>query len=191
MKRLRSKLTYANVVASLALFVALAGGTAFAAAQLEKESVGANQLKKGAVTPTKLSKASKKTLTGPAGPNGAAGATGPQGAQGPKGDTGAPGSALAYARVAANGTLDAAHSKNITSTSLSSITGVYCISPSVPVASVVVTTPHVGGDASTLTQANIIANGDATTSACTTPAWVAIENGGGTNENHPFYVVFN
>jgi hypothetical protein len=188
MKRLRSKLTYANVVASLALFVALAGGTAFAAVQLEKESVGANQLKKGAVTPIKLNKASKKTLTGPAG---AAGATGPQGAQGPKGDTGAPGSALAYARVAANGTLDTAHSKNITSTSLSSITGVYCITPAVAVASVVVTTPHVGGDSSTLTQANIIANGDATTTACTTPAWVAIDNGAGANENHPFYIVFN
>jgi hypothetical protein len=82
MKRLRAGLTYANVVASLALFAALAGGTAFAAAQLEKESVGTKQLKKEAVTPAKLSKGAKAAITGPKGATGA---------QGPKGDTGARG----------------------------------------------------------------------------------------------------
>ena len=94
MKRLRAKLTYANVAATLALFVALAGGTAYAADQLGKESVGTKQLAKGAVTPAKLSKAAKKTLTGAPGPRGTIGATGPQGAQGvpgPKGDAGSKG----------------------------------------------------------------------------------------------------
>jgi hypothetical protein len=100
MNRLRSKLTYANVVATLALFVALAGGTAFAATQLPKNSVGSKQIKKEAVTPAKLSTAAKSTLKGPtgaAGPQGAVGAAGPQGAigaegpQGPKGDRGEPG----------------------------------------------------------------------------------------------------
>ena len=86
MKRLRSKLTYANVVASLALFIALAGGTAFAASQmLPKNSVGPKQIKKGAITPAKLSKSSRSALIGPKGATGAPGATGPQG---PKGDTG-------------------------------------------------------------------------------------------------------
>lgn len=101
MKRLRSKLTYANVMATIAVFLVLAGGTAFAATQmLPKNSVGSKQIKKGAVSPAKLSQAAKSTLTGPAGPRGATGATGargPQGAQGskgtqgpqgPKGDTG-------------------------------------------------------------------------------------------------------
>jgi hypothetical protein len=82
MNRLCSKLTYANVVATLALFVAVAGGTAFAATQLPKNSVGSKQIKKAAVTPAKLSKAAKSTLKG------ATGATGPQG---PKGDRGEPG----------------------------------------------------------------------------------------------------
>jgi hypothetical protein len=50
------KLSYANVVATLALFLALGGGAAFAATQLPKNSVGPNQLKKGAVTPAKLKK---------------------------------------------------------------------------------------------------------------------------------------
>ena len=49
MKRsFRPRLTYANVIASIALFVALGG--AAVAAGLPKHSVGPNQLKKGAVT---------------------------------------------------------------------------------------------------------------------------------------------
>lgn len=91
MKRLRSKLTYANVVASIALFAVMAGGTAFAASELGKETVGTRQLKKAAVTPAKLSKAAKKTLTGPAGPKGATGAVGAKGAAGQKGEAGAKG----------------------------------------------------------------------------------------------------
>jgi hypothetical protein len=54
MKRFRPRLTYANVIASLALFVAL-GGSALAAG-LAKNSVGPNQLKKGAVTAAKIKK---------------------------------------------------------------------------------------------------------------------------------------
>ena len=54
MKRFRPRLTYANVIASLALFVAL-GGSAVAAG-LAKNSVGPNQLKQGAVTAGKIRK---------------------------------------------------------------------------------------------------------------------------------------
>jgi hypothetical protein len=47
MKPARSKLTYANVMATVAVFLVLAGGTAFAAGQmLPKNSVGARQLRK-------------------------------------------------------------------------------------------------------------------------------------------------
>jgi hypothetical protein len=51
---LRSRLSYANVVASLALVLALGGASAFAATQLAKNSVGAKQLKKNAVTGAKV-----------------------------------------------------------------------------------------------------------------------------------------
>jgi hypothetical protein len=84
-------LTYANVAASLALFIALAGGTAFAASELGKESVDTKQLAKGAVTPSKLSKSSKKSLKGtkgapgPQGPIGLPGAPGTPGKEGPRG----------------------------------------------------------------------------------------------------------
>ncbi|MBS1845598.1 MAG: collagen-like protein [Actinobacteria bacterium] len=91
MHRISGKLTYSNVVATLCLVLLVGGGTAFAATQLEKESVGTRQLKKEAVTPIKLSTKAKAALTGPAGPAGAKGATGPQGPQGLKGDPGANG----------------------------------------------------------------------------------------------------
>jgi hypothetical protein len=71
MKTLRSKLTYANVVATLALFIAIGGASAFAASQLGKNTVGSKQLKKNAVTTAKVkkeaitaAKVKKGTLTG-------------------------------------------------------------------------------------------------------------------------------
>jgi hypothetical protein len=52
-KRLRGKLTYANVVSSLCLFLLLGGGAAVAAG-LGKNSVGTKQLKKSSVTRVKV-----------------------------------------------------------------------------------------------------------------------------------------
>lgn len=97
MKRVLGSLTYANVVASLALFVALAGGTAFAATQLGKDSVGAKQIKDESIGLSKLTKSARSTLEGQSGdrgaqgPAGATGATGASGPAGPAGATGTPG----------------------------------------------------------------------------------------------------
>jgi Collagen triple helix repeat (20 copies) len=95
--RVRARLTYANVLASLALFVAL-GGSSYAALQLPKNSVGTQQLKRNAVTSPKVKQGSlllsdfrasqRAGLRGPAGPQGAAGATGPRGERGPQGERG-------------------------------------------------------------------------------------------------------
>ena len=54
MRRLSGKLTYANVMVTILAFVMLSGGAAYAASQLEKNSVGAKQLKKNAVTTAKV-----------------------------------------------------------------------------------------------------------------------------------------
>jgi hypothetical protein len=51
--RIRKRLTYADVVASIALFAALGGG-ALAATKVPRNSVGAHQLKAGSVTSKKL-----------------------------------------------------------------------------------------------------------------------------------------
>jgi hypothetical protein len=103
----------AMLVALLALFVAL-GGSSYAALRLPKGSVGPKQLKKNAVTSTKVKpgslltsdfKASQRSaLRGPQGAQGAQGAQGPQGTQGPQGPAGASATPL-WAAVAANGSL--------------------------------------------------------------------------------------
>ena len=52
--RLRQRLTYANVMSTVAVFLALGGATAIAAGQLGKNSVGARQLKARSVTTGKV-----------------------------------------------------------------------------------------------------------------------------------------
>jgi hypothetical protein len=55
MSKFRSgKLTYANVVATVALFLATGGGAAYAATSLPRHSVGTPQIKSKAVTASKL-----------------------------------------------------------------------------------------------------------------------------------------
>jgi hypothetical protein len=81
MKHFPGKLTYANVMATIAVFIAL-GGASYAAIKLPKNSVGTEQLKKGAVTETKLSKATRATLAGDADPHGNEGPRGPEGTPG-------------------------------------------------------------------------------------------------------------
>ncbi|MBS1861917.1 MAG: hypothetical protein JSS68_09410 [Actinobacteria bacterium] len=63
MKALREKLTYANVIATLALVIAVAGGSALAATRmLPKNSVGTRQIKNHAVTRAKIKIASLGTV---------------------------------------------------------------------------------------------------------------------------------
>jgi hypothetical protein len=91
--RLRPRLTYANVTATLALFVAL-GGSSYAALQLPKASVGAKQLKKNAVSSPKVKPGSllvndfkRSQRTRLRGPQGLPGPAGAQGTTGPPGPT--------------------------------------------------------------------------------------------------------
>jgi hypothetical protein len=102
MKSVRKRLTYANVMSSIAVFLVLGGATAFAASSLGKNTVGAKQLKKHAVTLAKISPSAKAALTGAAGARGATGATGATGtagtagAAGTKGKEGEPGPLLEF-----------------------------------------------------------------------------------------------
>lgn len=88
-----------NLVAYLALFLALGGTSAYAAGALPKASVGAKQLKKSAVNSAKVKDGSLRGAdfaagqlpagaTGPQGPAGAQGPVGPQGETGPRGERG-------------------------------------------------------------------------------------------------------
>ena len=81
--------TYANVMSTLGVFIAL-GGVSWAAATLPRNSVGTTQLKRNAVTGAKIKDgtvgsadlAKGVLVTGPQGPTGL---TGPTGATGPAG----------------------------------------------------------------------------------------------------------
>jgi hypothetical protein len=98
MRALRSKLTYANVISTVCLFLLLGGGAAVAATQLGKNSIGTKQIKNGAITGAKIKKASIEatkltalaisSLKGQKGAKGAAGAKGATGAKGERGATG-------------------------------------------------------------------------------------------------------
>lgn len=92
MRRLTRKLTFANVMSVTAVFIAL-GGTAIAVTQLPKDSVGAKQIKAGAVRSAEVKDFSlqandfaKGTLL-----KGEKGDKGDKGEQGPAGQPGAPG----------------------------------------------------------------------------------------------------
>jgi hypothetical protein len=93
---MRSRLTYANVVSSLALFLAL-GGVSWAAVTLPRNSVGARQIKPNAVTSDKIADrtlqrsdfaAGALPAAGPAGATGATGSAGPAGPAGARGERG-------------------------------------------------------------------------------------------------------
>jgi hypothetical protein len=56
MKPIRTRLTYANIMSTLAVFLVIGGASALAAVQLGKGSVGTRQLRKNAVTTPKIKK---------------------------------------------------------------------------------------------------------------------------------------
>src|SRR3954452_10328865 len=97
MRQILDRLTYGNVVSSIALFIAL-GGTSYAltlprnsvgSAQIRTRAVGASEIRKGAVRSSDvrnrslgvqdLSLQARSSLRGAAGPTGPQGATGPSG----------------------------------------------------------------------------------------------------------------
>jgi hypothetical protein len=139
LKQIRKRLTYANVMSSLAVFLILGGATAFAAVKkiganeikansiktgkIVKEAVTAGKIKQNAIDSTKVADGSLLSQDFKPGqlPSGREGKPGPAGPVGPAG------SAVAYAKVEADGTVDAAQSKNVTTANVEQITpGAYC-----------------------------------------------------------------
>jgi hypothetical protein len=136
---MRRHLSYANVMATLALFAALGGG-AYAAGQLPKNSVTTAQVKDRSLLAKDLKRGQIKTgrtgpqgppglqgLRGPEGPMGPPGLTGPAGPKGLTGNAGLSGSARAYAAVTAQGAV-LPNSKGIATPNITAKPfGEYCI----------------------------------------------------------------
>ena len=119
MRHLRPKLTYANVISTLCLFLLLGGG-AYAATELSPNSVGAKQLRRHAVIPSKLSRATVKKL------HRAVGARGPKG---DKGDAGPAGPSDTYIAGSAGAKLTKT-SKEVVSITVPA--GSYLLGPKLP-----------------------------------------------------------
>ncbi|MBC7644856.1 MAG: collagen-like protein [Thermoleophilia bacterium] len=95
MKHLPQQLTYANVVASLALLFAMSGAayaaTTITGSNVKKGSITNSQVKDSSLSAADFSTAAKASLVGKrgdAGPRGQAGANGSSGLTGPAGDPG-------------------------------------------------------------------------------------------------------
>lgn len=78
LSRLKLTLSYANVTATIAVFLALGGG-AYAAIRLPANSVGTRQIRSRAVTARKLAPSAIAVLKGQKGDTGSAGSAGPEG----------------------------------------------------------------------------------------------------------------
>ena len=149
-----------NILGLVAIFIALSGSAV--AANVASDGGDATAAKK------------KKSKRGPAGP------------QGPPGPAGAPGSALAFAHVAADGTLDTANSKNIASTVETGQDGYYCVAPSVAVRNFV-----VSADAANVGRYAAAGFSDPFTSCPDGAVVVSLFSAAGTYTSTPFYIVFN
>ncbi len=116
LSKLRSNLSYANVMASIAVFLAMGGGAyaltiprnSVGSAQIKTNAVGASEIAAGAVRGSEVKDGSLRARDfragelpgGPAGPQGLAG---PQGPAGPSGPAGTPGLAGAPGPAGAQG----------------------------------------------------------------------------------------
>lgn len=124
----RRRLSYANVTSTIALMLAISGGTAFAATRL----ITGKQIAKGTITAANIKSGSLLSKDFKRGqiPRGATGATGATGGTGATGATGAAGSAVAEGNLMVNSTGNAAFGSGSVvgfTTAFSPQSGVYCI----------------------------------------------------------------
>jgi hypothetical protein len=167
----------ALVISVIALFVAL-GGTAYATTSLPNNSVGTRQIKNGAVTKQKISTSTLKQL---------------KGNRGPAGKPGTNGTAIAFAHILANGTIDTTRSKNV-STASNPDPGIYCLKTTVSVANA---TASVDGESNTFGAASVLLSGQDPSNyigqLCPAgdDALIWVEDLSGANEDVPTYATFN
>lgn len=119
--KLRNRLTYANVAATLALIFAMSGGALAANSYI---ITSAKQISPKVIKSLK-GKAGKAGKTGPAGPTGPTGPTGVAGKEGPEGKEGAPATKL-FAQVGEKGEIHTS-SPGVQASKFEPYTGTYLV----------------------------------------------------------------
>jgi hypothetical protein len=194
-----SKLTYANVTATLALFLALCGSSyavvQFTGKNIKDASLTTKDVKNHSLLARDFKPA--QLPVGAQGPQGLQGAKGDTGDTGDKGDNGTPGtpgtpgSALAYAMVDSNGNLGEA--KNVDRATKidfgSPTTGFYCVHTTVAPQNVVATLYGTGAPAGEIEAVIVTLN-------CATgqgPYNVQVEtfDSAGVLTDHAFFIAIN
>lgn len=190
----RKRPSPALIISLMALVLATGG---FAAAAIPDSSGvvhGCYKKKKGTlrlVSGSKCKKSEKSISWNQKGKNGT---NGTNGASGAKGDTGAAGSAVAYARVAANGTLDTALSKNISQAQVAKTasTGAYCFrNLDFTAKSAIATVEYDGGAPAEKAQVTILPNGFSDCGVFPGTQVEVTTSNASTYVDLPFYIVFN
>jgi len=195
-------MTFANVVSVIALFVAL-GGSSYAALtvtgkNVKNSSLTGKDIKNSSLTTSdvknrSLLAADFKSGQLPAGPQGAQGAQGPKGDKGDKGDQGATGdagSAVAYAHIAADGTLDPARSKNVRASSKFT-TGLYCVDFTVTPKNVVATIDAFSGQGQIVQHTDPDSSGQCFTASGVYNVQVRTSDSAGTSSDRAFDIAVN
>ena len=207
MARLTSRFSYANVMSTVAVFIAL-GGVSYAAITLPSNSVGSKQIKKRAVKNSDLGRSavttgkvknfsllSKDFKPGqlPQGPTGAPGPKGDTGAPGTNGTNGTNGSALAYGRVNGQDTTFSA-TKGLGSATITKGTGAgkYCVTglPFAP-QNVSATNTIFGGAGATFVAADIGTGSVLTGCPDNTQVSFLTRDVNGANADASFYFALN
>ena len=205
---MRHKLSYSNVMATIAVFLGLGGGAYAATSSLVNARGaihGCVSMRNGSLSVVNVGKHCPRGMAsvvfdaqghvGPRGARGVPGTPGAAGLPGTPGPAGAPGSALAYAHVLADGTIDTANSKGVTAASLDTAGGTsdyYCLTVTGTIHTAVVTAgsaPTIAGAEGTYAFVDLTNFG---TCPAGTNLRVGLERKDGTNlAVYPFYVTIN
>lgn len=165
------------VISVIALFVAL-GGTSYATLTItgkdvKNGSLTGKDIKDSSLTSADVRNRSLRLRDFRSGelPKGQRGPTGPAG---PAGPAGAAGSAIAFARVAPSGDVDASASKNIAVVASTAGDGLYCLNDTAGTPKSIVVTVDISGADSRKDQASGSAVPAAVASACPAPADIVV-----------------
>jgi len=188
-KKIRNRLTYANVMSSLAVFLVLGGATAFAATKIGSNEIKANailtgKIKKEAVTTAKIknsaistSKIANDAVTGEKVNEGTLG-------QVPSAASAVSSNPEAFAKVEGDGGVVSALSKNITGADVQRIeAGVYCVSTAAFAARGAQATVQFGGTLTAVAQVTVGGTGN-----CPQPKVQVITSSAGVKNDFTFYI---